>query len=90
MTINKINQERRAILDEAEGLLPGRWRSRLRIEQRLALPDVRFHWLNDDGSSMTASPWYSDVDDFQDHLEGVGAIIDGGLDSSYYRAEVAA
>ena len=90
MTIKQINNARRAVLDHAESLLPGRWRFKIRIEQRTALEDVRFHWMDDSGESMTASPWYSIIDDFQEHLEGVGAIIDGGLSTDYFRSEVVA
>ena len=90
MTAEQINQSHRAALDHAESLLPGRWRTRLRIEQRFALPDVRFHWLDDSGESVSASPWYVDVDEFQQHIETVGAIIDGALSTGYYRSEVVA
>lgn len=86
MTVKQINDAHRAILDEAEGLLPGRWRFRIRIEQRTALPDVRFHWI-EDGASIAASPWYVDVADFQEHIEDIGGIIDEGIDTGYYRAE---
>ena len=90
MTTEQINRSHRAALDAAEGLLPGRWRTRLRIEQRNALPDVRFCWLNDDGTDQVASPWYLDVDidAFQEHLEAVGAIVDGAISSGYERSEV--
>ena len=91
MNVEQINREQRGALDHAESLLPGRWRFRLRIEQRTGLNDVRFHWLNDAGEPMNASPWYSDLEDFQEHIEDMGAIIDSGITASgryNYRSEV--
>ena len=87
MNVEQINREQRGALDHAESLLPGRWRFRLRIEQRTGLNDVRFHWINEDGESQCASPWYLDLRDFQEHIELVGEIIDDGIDTGYYRAE---